>query len=170
MQYKMFWLLQEWWWAALAPCWWTWWDHRTSPQHSPASWLSVASHPSLGLRWQEWWWVSVLSVLDHEQYSLNNLTGGHLGQPPAPPGDGSGCHGGQCCPSRPDRCCGHEAQEATRIQQDWMRNKMVEQLPFLSIYCILYMGGWWLNCFKVSESNNSDVRGFLWSSWPLHNF
>ena len=21
-----------------------------------------------------------------------------------------------------------------------------------------------LNCFKVSESNNSDVRGFLWSS------
>ena len=27
-----------------------------------------------------------------------------------------------------------------------------------------------LNCFKVSESNNSDVRGFLLSSWPLHNF
>ena len=27
-----------------------------------------------------------------------------------------------------------------------------------------------LNCFKVSESNNSDVRGSLWSSWPLHNF
>ena len=27
-----------------------------------------------------------------------------------------------------------------------------------------------VNCFKVSESNNSDVRGSLWSSWPLHNF
>ena len=27
-----------------------------------------------------------------------------------------------------------------------------------------------LNCFKVSDSNNSDVRGFLLSSWPLHNF
>ena len=29
---------------------------------------------------------------------------------------------------------------------------------------------WLLKCFKVSESNNSDVRGFLWSSCPLHNF
>ena len=30
--------------------------------------------------------------------------------------------------------------------------------------------GWAVNCFKVSESINSDVRGFLWSPWPLHNF
>ena len=27
-----------------------------------------------------------------------------------------------------------------------------------------------INCFKVSQSNNSDVHGFLWSSWPHHNF
>ena len=27
-----------------------------------------------------------------------------------------------------------------------------------------------LNCSKVAESNNSDVRGFIWSSWALHNF
>ena len=27
-----------------------------------------------------------------------------------------------------------------------------------------------LNCFKESESNNSDVRGFVWSSGALTNF
>ena len=27
-----------------------------------------------------------------------------------------------------------------------------------------------INCSKVSESNNSDVRGFIWSSWALPNF
>ena len=35
--------------------------------------------------------------------------------------------------------------------------------------------GYWcqvciLNCSNVSESNNLDVRGFIWSSWALHNF
>ena len=35
-----------------------------------------------------------------------------------------------------------------------------------NVQCTVYV----LNCFKVSESNNSDVRGFLWSSCTLHNF
>ena len=39
-------------------------------------------------------------------------------------------------------------------------------ITFRKILNIIYT----LNCFKVSESNNSDVRGSLWSSWPLHNF
>ena len=34
-------------------------------------------------------------------------------------------------------------------------------LGFRDIYLLCY---WQLNCSKVSESNNSDVRGFIWSS------
>ena len=38
-----------------------------------------------------------------------------------------------------------------------------EDAPRKNVHCIL-------KCSKVLDSNNSDVRGFIWSSCALHNF
>ena len=60
------------------------------------------------------------------------------------------------------------------FQSDWKISELKLRLVCparpgsLAIYIFITNLVWWwvyvINCFKVSETNNSDVRGFLWSS------
>ena len=46
----------------------------------------------------------------------------------------------------------------------------MEMRRYVDKWLFRWICTWILNCSKVSESNNSDVRGFIWSSSALPNF